>query len=107
VIWEEGKDKVSAPWRPGSLITPPNKWFHQHFNVGRSPARYLAYHPPLQFDGHAETVEDRARDQIEYVDEGPSVRALFESELAKRGLTSVIPDEAYTRQDYEFTPVAI
>jgi oxalate decarboxylase/phosphoglucose isomerase-like protein (cupin superfamily) len=107
VMWEEGKDKVIAPWKPGSLITPPNKWFHQHFNVGRAPARYLAFHPPLQFDGHAEKVEDRARDQIEYVDEDPNVRAMFEGELAKRGLTSVIPDEAYTRRDYEFTPVAV
>ena len=67
IMWEEGKDKVVAPWKPGSLITPPNKWFHQHFNVGQAPARYLAFHPPMQFDGHAEKVEDRARDQIEYV----------------------------------------
>jgi oxalate decarboxylase/phosphoglucose isomerase-like protein (cupin superfamily) len=107
VMWEEGKDKVVAPWRPGSLITPPNKWFHQHFNVGQSPARYLAFHPPMQFDGHAEKVEDRARDQIEYVDEDPSVRALFQAELAKRSMTSEIPDEAYARRDYEWTPVAV
>ena len=74
VMWEEGKDKVVAPWKPGSLITPPNKWFHQHFNVGQAPARYLAFHPPLQFDGHAEKVEDRARDQIEYPSEDPAIR---------------------------------
>jgi oxalate decarboxylase/phosphoglucose isomerase-like protein (cupin superfamily) len=107
VMWEEGKDKVIAPWKPGSLITPPNKWFHQHFNVGQRPARYLAFHPPLQFDGHAEKVEDRAKDQIEYVDEDPAVRGMFESELAKRGLKSVIPEEAYARRDYEFTPVPV
>jgi oxalate decarboxylase/phosphoglucose isomerase-like protein (cupin superfamily) len=107
VMWEEGKDKVIAPWKPGSLITPPNKWFHQHFNVGRSPARYLAFHPPLQFDGHAEKVEDRARDQIEYVDEDAAVRSMFEGELAKRGLKSVIPEEAYTRKDYQFETVRV
>jgi oxalate decarboxylase/phosphoglucose isomerase-like protein (cupin superfamily) len=107
VMWEEGKDKVVAPWKPGSLITPPNRWFHQHFNVGHAPARYLAFHPPLQFDGHAEKVEDRARDQIEYVDEDVSVREMFEAELAKRGLTSLLPDEAYTRRDYEFNTVAV
>jgi mannose-6-phosphate isomerase-like protein (cupin superfamily) len=107
VMWEEGKDKVIAPWRPGSLITPPNKWFHQHFNVGQSPARYLAFHPPLQFDGHAEKIEDRARDQIEYVDEDPAVRERFEAELAKRGMRSEIPAEAYTKQDYEWAPAAL
>jgi oxalate decarboxylase/phosphoglucose isomerase-like protein (cupin superfamily) len=107
VMWEEGKEKIVAPWKPGSLITPPNRWFHQHFNVGHAPARYLAFHPPLQFDGHAEKVEDRARDQIEYVDEDPGVRELFERELAKRGLTSVIPPEAYSQRDYQFTPVSV
>jgi mannose-6-phosphate isomerase-like protein (cupin superfamily) len=107
VMWEEGKDKVIAPWKPGSLITPPNKWFHQHFNVGQSPARYLAFHPPLQFDGHAEKIEDRARDQIEYVDEDPAVRQRFEAELAKRGMRSEIPAEAYTKPDYEWAPAAL
>jgi oxalate decarboxylase/phosphoglucose isomerase-like protein (cupin superfamily) len=107
VMWEEGKDKVIAPWKPGSLITPPNKWFHQHFNVGQSPARYLAFHPPMQFDGHAEKVEDRARDQIEYVDEDPAVRRLFEAELAKRGMQSEIPEVAYTKRDYEWTPLTV
>jgi oxalate decarboxylase/phosphoglucose isomerase-like protein (cupin superfamily) len=107
IMWEEGKDKVIAPWKPGSLITPPNKWFHQHFNVGELPARYLAFHPPMQFDGHAEKVEDRARDQIEYVDEDASVRQQFETQLDKRGLTSVIPEAAYTQRDYQWEPLAV
>lgn len=107
VMWEEGKEHLIAPWKPGSLVTPPNRWFHQHFNVGEKPARYLAFHPPLQFDGHAEKIEDRARDQIEYVDEDPSVRQRFEAELTKRGLTSLIPPDAYTQRDFEFAPAAV
>jgi mannose-6-phosphate isomerase-like protein (cupin superfamily) len=107
VMWEEGKDKVIAPWKPGSLITPPNKWFHQHFNVGEAPARYLAFHPPMQFDGHAERIEDRRRDQIEYVAEAPEVRERFEAELAARGLTSLVPAAAYASADYEWTPVTV
>jgi oxalate decarboxylase/phosphoglucose isomerase-like protein (cupin superfamily) len=108
VMWEEGQPKVVAPWKPGSLITPPNRWFHQHFNVGPSPARYLAFHPPMQFDGHAERIEDRQRDQIEYVDEEPGMRERFEAELAKRGLASLIPPEAYTNRDFNaWTPVAV
>jgi mannose-6-phosphate isomerase-like protein (cupin superfamily) len=107
LMWEEGKDKIVAPWKPGSLITPPNRWFHQHFNLGAVPARYLAFHPPMQFDGHAEKIEDRRRDQIEYVDEDPQVRARFEHELAARDLKSLMPEEAYSLRDYEWTPVAV
>lgn len=107
IMWEEGKEKVIAPWRPGSLVTPPNRWFHQHFNSGRTPARYLALHPPMQFYGHAEEIEDRARDQIEYAQEEPWIREKFEAELAERGLTSLVPAEAYARKDYDWREVPV
>jgi hypothetical protein len=73
-----------VPWHEASCFVPPNKWFHQHFNAGGEPARYLALHPPMQFHGHAEKVEDRAKDQIEYVNEDPWVREKFEGELEAR-----------------------
>ena len=102
ILWEEGREKIVVPWHEASVFVPPNRWFHQHFNVGGAPARYLALHPLKQFSGHSERVEDRARDQIEYADEEPWIREKFESELAKRGLTSIIPAEAYQRRDYEW-----
>ena len=49
IMWEEGKEKVVVPWHEASCFVPPNKWFHQHFNAGGEPARYLALHPPMQF----------------------------------------------------------
>ena len=63
VMWREGQEdnKVVIPWHEGSIFIPPNKWFHQHFNVGESRARYLAFHPPVQFAGYAEKVEDRTQ----------------------------------------------
>jgi hypothetical protein len=95
VMWLEGGEKVVVPWQEAALFVPPDRWFHQHFNLGDKAARYLALHPPIQFAGYAEKVEDRARDQIEYTQEDPWVREKFESELAKRGLTSLMPGEAY------------
>jgi len=102
IMWEEGKDKVVVPWHEASLFVPPNKWFHQHFNAGGDPARYLALHPPMQFHGHAEKVEDRAKDQIEYCNEDKWVREKFEGEMAKRGITSLMPAQAYTDPNFEW-----
>jgi oxalate decarboxylase/phosphoglucose isomerase-like protein (cupin superfamily) len=101
VMWPEGGEKVIVRWQEGSMFVPPNRWFHQHFNLGAGPARYLAIHPPIQLNGYSETVVN-ANDQTEYVREDPEVRAMFERELAKRGLTSLMPDEAYTNPDYKW-----
>lgn len=103
IMWEEGKEKIVVPWHECSMLTPPDRWFHQHFNVGGTLARYLAMHPPMQFHGHAEKLEDRAKDQIEYPDEDPFIRQKFEEELAKQGLKSLIPAEAYTNRDFEWS----
>jgi hypothetical protein len=107
IMWEEGKEKVIIPWHEGSLFVPPDRWFHQHFNIGREPARYLAMHPPMQFHGHAEKVLDRAKDQIEYVDEDPAIRERFESELDKRGLKSLIEPRLYTERDFDWAKFAL
>ena len=103
IMWEEGKEKVVVPWHECSMVTPPGRWFHQHFNAGASAARYVALHPPMQFHGHAEKVEDRAKDQIEYPDEDPSIKKKFEEELAKRGVQSLMPPEAYTDRNCEWS----
>lgn len=104
VMWEEGQEKVVVPWQEGSLLVPPNRWFHQHFNAGGTPARYLALHPPRHFAGYAERIEDRAKDQIEYTDEDPFVRQTFEEELRKRGLTSLMPERAYREPRWQWSP---
>ncbi|HZT06842.1 MAG TPA: cupin domain-containing protein [Chloroflexota bacterium] len=101
VMWEEGKDKVFIPWHEGSVFVPPNRWFHQHFNVGGAAGRYLAFHAPRGVM-QSERIEDRARDQIEYPDEDPWIRQTFESELRKRGLVSLMPEKAYQDRAYEW-----
>jgi oxalate decarboxylase/phosphoglucose isomerase-like protein (cupin superfamily) len=103
VMWEEGGEKVVVPWQEGSMVVPPNRWFHQHFNLGKTPARYLAMHPPIQFHGYTEKVVN-PNDQLEYTVEDPAVRAMFEEELGKRGMKSLMPEEAYQDPDYVWTP---
>ncbi|HZT06838.1 MAG TPA: cupin domain-containing protein [Chloroflexota bacterium] len=102
VMWVEGEEQVLVPWHEASMFVPPDRWFHQHFNVGAEPARYLALHPMRQFIGHGEQVEDLARDQIEYTAEAPWIRQHFEEELAKRGITSLMPPDVYVDPEYEW-----
>jgi hypothetical protein len=51
----------------------------QYVESAGEPARALVLHPPTQFHSYAEKVEDRAKDQIEYVNEDKWVREKFES----------------------------
>lgn len=103
VMWPEGQEKVIIPWHEASVFVPPNRWYHQHFNVAGAPARYLALHGPGgRRGGSTERVGSRRLDQIEYPEEDPMVRQYFEDQLAQRGLKSNMPDRAYTDPDFEW-----
>ena len=43
LMWPEGEEPSEYKWEVGTLIVPPNMWFHQHFNTGTTPSRYLAF----------------------------------------------------------------
>lgn len=100
IIWQEGGEKIVLPWHEGSVFTPPNQWYHQHFNLGADPARYIAFGPPNVLAGRD---EDDPKRQLAYAYEEPWIRQKFEEELAKRGLTSLMPDECYRDPSYQWT----
>jgi quercetin dioxygenase-like cupin family protein len=95
LMWPEGTPPQRFDWREGSVVVPPDYWFHQHFNTGPTPARYLAlrwgsqkFRRPWRSKGYGvdESVKTGG-DQIEYQDEDPGIRQLFERELANQGVT--------------------
>ena len=101
IMWphdDEDAEKVVIPWHEGTIFNPPDKWFHGHYNVGVEPARYIAIQPPQHFSEHKSISID-----VEYADEESWIREKFEAELAKRGLTSLMPPEVYTDPDYQWT----
>jgi hypothetical protein len=103
-------DLRQADWKVGSLvIVPSDGTYHQHFNSGTRRARYMALTPgthglrnPIPRGQGADASFKAGGYQIEYVDEDPWIREHFEEELAKRGLITRMPDEAYTNPDYKF-----
>ena len=103
LLWEPGKEneKKKVEWKPGSLFgvgltdMQGECWYHQHFNTGNEPARYLVLHTknPVLGDKHIE---------VDYVDEDPEIRQIFEQELAKSGVKSKMPPECYTDRNYKW-----
>ncbi len=109
LMWPEGEEPKRYDWKPGTLITPPNMWFHQHFNTGTTPARYLAF----KYEGvafrNAQGVPKAwiskriGGHQIDYADESSLVRNMFAEALAKNGLESQM-DENYEMEKETLPP---
>jgi len=109
LMWPEGEQPKRYDWQPGCMIVPPNMWFHQHFNTGREPARYLAFKHEVVSVRNAQGVPKAwisqrvGGDQIDYADEAPIVRKLFADALAAEGLEPRM-DEAYEAELAELPP---
>ena len=94
LLWLEGAERVRVDWKPGSVVVPPNQWFHQHFNSGAYPARYLAlrwggwrfrFMRLTDGEGSTYTSVKVGGGQIEYEDEEPKIHEEFEAMMAKAG----------------------
>ena len=112
LMWPEGEEPKRYDWEVGTLIVPPNMWFHQHFNTGPTPARYLAFKHEVVSIRNAQGVPKAwisrriGGDQVDYADEKPLVRSLFSSELSKHGLTPRM-DDAYATELETLPPKAV
>ncbi|OGA95992.1 MAG: ethanolamine ammonia lyase-activating protein [Burkholderiales bacterium RIFCSPHIGHO2_12_FULL_61_11] len=105
----EGEEPRRFDWKEGTMIVPPNMWFHQHFNTGTTPARYLAF----KAEGVAIRNEQGVPKawisrrvgghQVDYADESPQVRQTFAEALAKVGLQPRM-DEAYQAELADLPP---
>ena len=109
LMWPEGEEPRRYNWQEGTMIVPPNLWFHQHFNTGASPGRYLAFKHEAVSIRNAQGVPKAwisrrvGGDQIDYADEKPVIRQLFSDALAKHGMTPRM-DEAYQAELAELPP---
>ena len=98
LLWYEGeRDFRRVDWKPGTVFAPADRMFHQHFNTGARPARYLATafgslrYPFTESKRRALTGRDAkglaqgavstsirdGGDQIEFEDQSPRVHEMF------------------------------
>jgi hypothetical protein len=107
-MWPDGpRDPIRYDWEVGSLIVPPNAVYHQHFNTGSAPARYLAFRhagSPRNSQGVLLCFISKrlGGDQLDYADEDQAVRNLFADELARHGVAPRM-EESY-RKELETLP---
>ncbi|MBI4483301.1 MAG: cupin domain-containing protein [Acidobacteria bacterium] len=101
--YKDGKAEkvVRVDWKEGTLVVPPLQWYHQHFNSGPVPARFVklgGWNNDL-YPFTTDVISDPNRTEIDYKDEDPRVRQLFAEELQKKGAPMKMPDVAHLDLD--------
>jgi oxalate decarboxylase/phosphoglucose isomerase-like protein (cupin superfamily) len=109
LMWPEGDAPRRYDWQVGTMIVPPNAWFHQHFNSGPAPARYLAFKHATPRNAQGVPLSWISRRlggmQIDYADEDPQVRRTFAEALARHALKPRM-DEVYEAERATLPPKA-
>jgi oxalate decarboxylase/phosphoglucose isomerase-like protein (cupin superfamily) len=90
LVWRPGEPLQRLDWQRNGMAIAPAGYYHQHFNTGATPARYLALtsgrSDPLAVRANLSEISEKAGGaQIEYEDENPEIHAIFETELARHG----------------------
>ncbi|HKA46468.1 MAG TPA: cupin domain-containing protein [Burkholderiales bacterium] len=99
--FKDGRDRQvqSTDWKEGTLLVPPLQWYHQHFNSGKVPARFVklgGWNNDL-YPFTTTLVSDPGRTEIDYPDEDPRVREIFKERLAASGGEFKMPENVFKR----------
>lgn len=106
LMWPSGDpdaEKMRIDWKPGTVFTPPALWWHEHFNLHEDQSRYAAFHASdVVFAGDNSVFDFKADyNIIDYPDEDPEIREMFEAELEKRSRVSQMPEGLYEKGSKE------
>jgi len=103
--WDDAQDFKRLDWRHGMVFPPVEKQWHQHFNTGSRPARYLAtsmgsirYPFTARKRRSTGSTSEGAKiavatsvkeggDQIEYEDQDSRIHPMFVEEMRRNGAT--------------------
>ncbi len=107
--YSKARQHMRIDWTEGTLLVPPDRWFHQHFNTGHDPAKYMAttwiggkYYAKSMGGGgrthrlNTVNVKDGGN-MIDYPDEDPIIRSMFDEELKRNGVENQMPERTKTK----------
>jgi gentisate 1,2-dioxygenase len=81
LMWKEGEKPERFDWHEGTVVSPPAGVWHQHYNTGPEPCRFIAFHATT-----AVQREEGGIEQIDFEDEDPIMRRMYEDECTKHGV---------------------
>jgi hypothetical protein len=122
LLWyEHDKDFRRIDWKHGMVLVPSDRQFHQHFNTGPQPARYLATavgglrYPTMQVQrvsligataGDTPAVSKSIKeggDQIEYEDQDPRIHRIWLEDMRSNGAAPKMEKYVPTPEDMQAT----
>ena len=96
LFWFEGEERRKVDWKDGSVLSPRDREYHQHFNTGPGPARYMAFRlGALKPSRNTADDEDGRPKPTEYEDEDPGIYDLYVEECDKHGAKVTLPRPKY------------
>ena len=119
LLWYDNEqDFLRIDWGHGVVFPPADRQFHQHFNTGPTPARYLATavgglrYPMMEAQrrsligmkpgekGAVSTSIKEGGDQIEYEDQDPRIHRMWLAAMKKNGAPPKMEKWVPTPQDW-------
>jgi hypothetical protein len=119
LLWYEGDSEFKEfPWQHGFMYTPPFWMFHQHFNTGPQPARYVACSlgsPRYPFialrrkrgEGAGSISISQGGRQIEYEEQDPRIHRRWLEALRATGVASEMGETFDEQAILELPPSAL
>lgn len=108
-----GDKVIRVEWKRGSIYSPLNEWFHQHFNTGKEASRQLRvtgggsrFGGPMFQERVSEPLMTSVREGgslIDYEDEDPEIRRTFQKALQKKGVNLTMAPVAYRTEPFRFS----
>ena len=81
LMWKDDEAPQRYDWHEGSVVSPPAGTWHQHYNTGKQPCRFVALHA-----NSAIQREEGGVEQIEFENEDLALRMMYEEECARSGV---------------------